>query len=127
EVVEDLLDDRLLGQPALRATARVERPVLTEIDHPIDEAADLLGLRLGRLDSLVAKHRQRQVLQHRAARAGLASELALMDLMGHLGLLARRELFLAILCGTAVVADGLVANGRLDETSRREALLDLVP
>src|SRR5207244_10934278 len=106
--------------------ARLEGAVLAQVDHPIDEAADLLGLRLGRLDALVAQDGQRQVLQHRAAWADLASELALLDLMGHLGLLARRELFLAVLRGTAVVADGLVADRRLDETAGREALLDLV-
>jgi len=97
------LDDHLLGQPALRAAARLERAVLAEVDHLVDEAADLLGLRLGRLHALVPENRQREILQHRLTLRCLSSELALMDLMRHLGLSPRRGLVLAVVGRAAVV------------------------
>src|SRR5207253_1701742 len=104
---------------------RLDRAVLAEVDHPVDEAADLLGLRLGRLHALVAQDRERQVAQHRATKIALPPELALMDRVRHLALLLGRGLFLAVL-GGLLVGGRLVADRRLDETARREALLDLV-
>ena len=71
------------GNWATTARRAVEVAALGERDHLLDAAADLLGLRLGRLDPLVAEDRHGQVLEQAQPRSLLAAELAAADPMGH--------------------------------------------
>src|SRR2546429_8025029 len=83
EVGEDLLDDHRLRKPGKRATTRAQRSVLAEVDHLVHETTDLFGLRLSGLHALIAKHREGQVAEHSAPRAGASPELSLVNLMRH--------------------------------------------
>ena len=99
-----------------------EVALLGERDHPLDAAADLLGLRLGRPDALVAQDRDRQVLVEGHPRARLAAELAAVDPV-------RPRLFLALVAERLVLGAVLEPVGLGlgdDEAAHAEALLHLV-
>ena len=52
-------------------------------DQPLDERPQLLRLRHGRLEVLVAEQRRRLVPQHRDAMLGDAAQLAVCDSVSH--------------------------------------------
>ena len=60
---------------------------LAERDERLDEAAQLLRLRDGRLDRLVAQQRGRHVAQHRPAMGGVAAQLPPGQSVSHRSLL----------------------------------------
>ncbi len=84
DLVEELgHDERLVRELRDHSPAGRQIAALGERDHPLDPAADLLGLRLGGLDPLVAEDRDGQVLVEGQARPLLAAELPAADSMGH--------------------------------------------
>src|SRR4051794_33913621 len=125
DLVEQLVDDerlvRELGHD--RPTGR-EVAALSQRDHLLDSAGDLLGLRLGRLHLLVADHGHGQVLEQAEPGSLLAAELAPADAMrGHR--LALRLVFLERLIAVQVVeAVGLRLGD--DEAAHAQSLLHLV-
>src|SRR4051812_27280260 len=104
--------------------ARREIATLCQRDDLLDPAADLLGLRLGRLDALVAHDRHGQVLEQAEARSLLAAQLAAADTMrGHrsaLGLVVVERLV-----GLDVVEAIALGLGD-DEAAHAQPLLHLV-
>src|SRR3972149_3334253 len=75
-------DERLVRELRDDSPARRQVTLLRERDHPLDAALDLLGLRLGRLDPLVAEDRDGQVLEESHPGTGLAAELPPIDAVG---------------------------------------------
>src|SRR5262249_24214508 len=69
DLVEQIRHDvRLVREGRHDGAPRRQVVPLGDRDHPLDPALDLLGLRLGRLDPLVAEHAHRQVLEQRQPR-----------------------------------------------------------
>ena len=65
DLAHQLLDDeRLVRHLADELPPRVEVAALRERDHAVHHAPDLLGLRLGGLDALVAQHGHGEVAEH---------------------------------------------------------------
>src|SRR5580704_131656 len=83
DLVEQLLDRIVRLQGRERAPARGEIVLLAERDHPVRDSPQLLGLGIGRFDSLVTNQREHHVLEQRLTMRRGAIELAARIKMTH--------------------------------------------
>ncbi len=132
DLAHQLVDDeRLVRHLADQVPARRKIAALGDGDHPVHDAAHLLGLGLGRLHALVAQDRDSQVVEHPHAVRRNATQLASRDPMWHRGLLLAVQLRgggLVQLRGAGqirLVARALDPVGG-DEAAQRQPLLHLV-
>src|SRR4051794_3715844 len=128
DLVEQLVhDERLVRQGRHHRASRCQIALLGEGDHPLDVAADLLGLGLGGLDALIAQHGDGQVLVQGEPRPHLPAELPAIDAMRHgSGLLAFVERGVALVLVVVTLAQVVALGLRDDEPAHAEALLHLV-
>src|SRR5208283_379554 len=82
-LVEQLLDRLVRLQRGEGAAPRGEIVLLAERDHPVGDAAQFLGLGVGRLDSFVADQREHHIFEQRLAMRRGAIELAARVEMTH--------------------------------------------
>jgi len=93
EIAEQLVDDFGVAQARKRAAAVRLAVGLAERDQRLDEAAQLLGLRHGRADRLVAQQGCRHVAQHRRAMRRVAAQLPPGKSVSHRYRLDQRPFF----------------------------------
>src|SRR6185436_10543838 len=83
DVVEDLLDEIALQDPAQHPAAVVQRAVLAAGDHPLGDRPQLLGLRKGRDDPLGDDERLELVAEQGLAMGGGPAQLSPFDSVTH--------------------------------------------
>src|SRR5690606_13243897 len=83
ELVEQLADRGFVAQPIERETTAADAVLLRERDQRLDDPAQLLRLRQGRLDRFVRQQGRRHVAVHRLAMRRVPAELPARLTMTH--------------------------------------------